>query len=93
MRRIPRKDGNHKTIVDSLKAFAIVEDMAHCGNGFPDIIVGFREKFFMFEIKDGSLTASRKRLTPAEKKFQLKWSEFYHVIESVDDALKIMAVK
>jgi len=91
MRVRARKDDNHKEIAAALiKIGASVLDTSQLGNGAPDIIVGFRGQNVLVEIKDGDKPPSKRRLTPDEVKFQLSWQGNYKVVNSVDEALKLL---
>lgn len=61
------------------------------GNGFPDLVVGFRGKTLLLELKDGSKPPSARLLTPAEDAFRVRWQRVspgtYRIVESVKDAL------
>ena len=55
MRRAAKIDANQPEIVAALEAVgASVVSTAGLGNGFPDIVVGFRGINYLIEIKDGS---------------------------------------
>ena len=91
MRVRARKDDNHKEIAAALiKMGASVLDTSQLGNGAPDIIVGFQGANILVEIKDGNKPPSKRRLTPDEVKFQLSWQGDYKVVNSVDEALKLL---
>ncbi len=95
MRRIARKDKNHKGIVKSLRALpgVTVFDTASLGDGFPDIIVGYKGKNFLFEIKDGSKPPSQRVLTPDEIEFHGGWKGQVNVCNSFDEIFKIIYQK
>lgn len=82
-------DANHSEIVKGLRAIgATVRSTAMVGNGFPDIAVGFRGRTVLMEIKDGSKTASRRKLTEFEEAFHAAWKGDAAVVGSLEDALK-----
>jgi len=62
------------------------------GHGFPDIVVGFRGKTYLIEIKDGSKPPSKRKLTEEEQFFFDVWVGHVEVVESVDQALHIIGV-
>jgi hypothetical protein len=94
MRQIPRKDTNHKEIVKVLKDCGItVWDAAHIGGGFPDLVISHKGKLMLLEIKDGSKPPSARKLTDDEAKFHAKFHGHCHVIESVDDILRLIGVE
>lgn len=89
-----RKDDNHNEIVDALqKVGAYVLDMSHVGSGFPDLIVGFKAKTILMEIKNPKTSYGKKGLN----KNQLKWKEQwtggeYCVVDSPEAALRMIGV-
>ena len=67
-----RVDANQKEIVNKLRAIgASIQDLSMVGKGCPDILVGFRCKNYLFEIKDGNKYASQRKLTDSEKEWHL----------------------
>lgn len=68
MRCKGRVDANQPLIVRELRHLgASVAILSDLGGGIADILVGYRGSNFAFEIKDGSLSPSRRRLTDDEK--------------------------
>lgn len=60
------------------------------GKGFPDIVIGYRGKNYLIEIKDGNKTKSQTKLTPEESKFHLHWKGQVNVAYSFEDILNII---
>lgn len=87
--RAARTDANQTSIVETLRAYpcVTVAITSSCGNGFPDIVVGYDGWSFLFEIKD---TGKRRKLTDAEILFRRYWNGQYDVIESADEVLEII---
>ena len=77
MARAKKVDRNHKEIVDLFRELgAAVADTSAAGAGFPDLVVQFRSghtkyriQTHLVEIKDGSLSPSRRRLTDRQEDF------------------------
>lgn len=91
MRRRAKVDDNQKDIVKQLRKLGYCVSHTHMiGEGFPDIIVGARQRNFLFEIKDGSKPKSRRKLTEDEVNFHSAWCGQIDVIESIEDAIKII---
>jgi len=89
--RAKKVDTNQSEIVGKLRRIGASVFATHAiGKGFPDIVVGYRGINYLFEIKDGKRSASRKKLTPDEVDFHRTWAGKVHVIESFDNALKII---
>jgi hypothetical protein len=94
VRRIPRKDANHGEIYRALRDCGItVWDCASYGSGFPDIMLSYRGKLMLVEVKDGSKPPSARKLTDDEMKFHALFIGHCYVVETVDDALKLVGVK
>lgn len=86
-----RIDQNHRLIVRALRDVgASVQSLADIGKGCPDILCAFRDVNYVLEIKDGSLPPSRKKLTEDEQNWHAMWRGPVHVVESVEDALKVV---
>lgn len=86
-----RVDDNHKSIVDGLrKVGARVQSIAAVGKGCPDLLVAYRGRWFVAEIKDGDKSASRQKLTEAETRWHDSFitSAPIHVWTSLSDALQ-----
>jgi hypothetical protein len=92
MRRKARKDENHAEIVRALRLVgASVWDTCALGRGV-DLVVGYKERNFLFEVKDGSKLLSRQRLTPQESEFISSWAGVCHVVNSVEQAYRILGI-
>jgi hypothetical protein len=74
MIRRSRTDDNQKQIVNVLRQVgATVQDTSGVGDGFPDLIVGYRGCNYLMEIKDGDKPPSKQRHTPAQEKWHDTW--------------------
>ena len=74
MRRIAASDGNQPEIVAALRAVgASVATCQAVGKGFPDLVVGYQGRNYMFEIKDPVQPKHRHELTPAQVEFHAGW--------------------
>lgn len=86
-----RTDRNQTEIVAALRRIGCsVAITSALGDGFPDIVVGFKGRNFLMEIKDGTKVPSKRKLTPDEVKFHDNWRGEISVVESVDDALNVV---
>ena len=70
-----RTDANQPQVVKALRdAGATVAITSMVGDGFPDLVVGFRGETLLIEVKDGSKPKSEQALTPDEEDFRrIKW--------------------
>jgi hypothetical protein len=87
MRKLAKKDDNHNKIVRELQQLGATVFSTHkVGDGFPDIVVGFRGRNYLFEIKKDT----KSKLTDCEKNFHLFWKGQVDIITCFDDAFKIL---
>lgn len=86
-----RVDANQSKIVEQLRRIgATVQVLSSVGQGCPDILVGYRTRNFLFEIKDGAKIPSKKKLTPDEEVFFQTWQGQVHKVESIEEILKVI---
>lgn len=91
MRLDAKPDANQTEIVEAYRAIgASVAVTSQLGNGFPDLVVGFRGRNWLIEIKDGTQPPSKRRLTPAEKKFHEAWRGQVDVVNNITEALTLI---
>ncbi len=90
MRRIAKVDDNQQEIVLELRKHGIcVQHLHQLGKGTPDLLLGYRGKNFLVELKDGRKAPSKRRLTPDELHWHESWRGQVAVAESVEDILKL----
>jgi len=93
MIRAAKVDSNQPEIVKALRKIgATVLITSQLKNAF-DILVGYRGKLFIIEIKDGTLPPSKRKLSPGENKCKKNFGRVgvtYHIANSVDEALNII---
>lgn len=93
MRRVAAVDRNQPEIVLALRKLgATVLIVAQLKNAF-DLLVGYKGKLHIMEIKDGELIPSKRRLTDGEEKCKSGFKRAgipYHIVESIKDALDIV---
>lgn len=88
MRRRAASDGNQPAIVAALrKAGATVAACHAVGQGFPDLVVGFRGQNYLIEVKDPSQPKHRHELTPAQVEFHAGWKGVIAKAFTAEDAL------
>lgn len=87
MRRKARVDDNHAEIVARFRSWpgVSVADTSRLGSGFPDLVVGLAGLSLLVEVKDGSKSPSRRRLTKEENEFHVMWTGQINIVETVDD--------
>jgi len=84
-----RVDGNQKEVVTELRDMGFsVAITSQLGNGFPDIVLGYQNHNYLFEIKDPSQSPSARVLTLSEERFRDNWKGNYNIILSAQDALR-----
>ncbi len=89
MRRNAKVDANQAEIVKALRSVGCsVQSLATVGRGCPDIVVGFRGRNWLFEIKVG-----KAKLTPDEIEWADTWRGQLATIRSFDEALTVIQDK
>ena len=89
-------DANQAEIVRYLRAIpgCKVAITSMVGNGFPDIVVGWMGRNYLFEIKDGAKPPSKRKLTPAERKFHKQWEHAgqIDIVTCIEDAWNVLGI-
>ena len=92
MRRAAKIDRNQPAIVAALRKIGCsVQSLAPIGDGCPDLLVWspLRRELLVIEVKDGAKPPSERRLTPDQVLWHANWKGPVHVVESVEDALRV----
>jgi hypothetical protein len=93
VRRAAKVDANHGDISKAARGIgATFQSLAMVGQGCPDAVIGFREKNYLIEIKDGSKSPSERRLTAAEAEWHRDWRGHVAIIENVDQLFALLGV-
>jgi len=105
-RKRSRRDPNQGEIVEALRAAgASVEELDDVGAGVPDLLVGFRGRNFLLEVKSppykgpkgGRLPegarAHQYELNDRQKKWHEAWSGQVAVVNSIDQALEAVGAE
>lgn len=89
MRRAAKVDANQDQVVSALRAAgAQVQSLAAIGKGAPDLLVSFRGNLHLLEVKDGSLSPSRQKLTEDQRTWHQAWGAVVEVVNSPEQALR-----
>ncbi len=89
-------DLNQKDIVKELRKIGCKVTITSEVSDFCDLVVGFKGNLYLVEVKDGTKPPSARKLTPGEIKCKMEFHAVgvqYHVVTSVQDALKLIGVK
>lgn len=91
--RAKKIDDNQNLIVKQLRKCGVsVAITSMVGKGFVDLVCGFRGRNYLIELKDGSKSASRKKLTEDEREFFDTWSGQVNTAESFNEIAKIIGL-
>ena len=86
-----RIDANQNSIVKALRdANASVQSLAKIGNGCPDLLVGYASANYLIEIKNPDMPINKRNLTPDQKKWHCEWAGIINVIETPEEALRLI---
>jgi hypothetical protein len=95
--RACRTDANHAAIRDALRSVgAYVIDTSHVGQGFADLVVGWRGQWYMVELKNGALPPSKRRLTIDQQILHAQAARVgctVHVVKTETEALALLGAR
>lgn len=95
MRRyLARPDNNQKGIAEGLRAVgATVQFLTAVGKGCPDLIVGFKNRNFLFEIKNPKAMRGKPstlRPNDLQEKWHAAWRGQVAVVTTLQQALDVL---
>jgi len=84
-----RTDLNQKELVRTLKQIpgVSVVDLSAVGQGCPDLLVGYKGKNFLFEIKN---TRTKGKLNERQEEWFSAWKGQVCVVRDIDDLLDVL---
>ena len=91
MPRIARVDRNQAEIVSALRQIgATVQPIHMVGRGCPDLLVGFRSRNYVLEVKDGAKVPSARKLTPDELRWHDDWRGEVFIVKDEYEAIEVI---
>ena len=88
---IARVDANQPAIVAALRGIGASVLHLHTLPNCFDLLVGYRKRSFIIEIKDPTQPPSARKLTAGEAKFRDEWrGSPYHIIHTADEAIALV---
>lgn len=88
MKKFGRVDSNHVEIVKALrKAGRSVRSLAPIGGGVPDLLVGYKGKNFLLEVK-----TDKGDLTEDQVKFVSEWRGQSCIVRNAEEAIAVTAL-
>lgn len=86
-----RVDGNQKIITERLRAIGCtVQPIHEVGKGAPDLLVGYKGRNYLFELKDPDKPFSRRQLTKDERDWHRDWQGQVNVVHSYEEIWVIL---
>lgn len=86
-----RIDANQKEITSLFRQLgATVLVTSELGRGAPDLIIGFRGRNIMVEVKDGKKPLSHQKLTHDEMEFHQFWRGDIRIIRCEADVISLV---
>ena len=87
--RASKIDANQRLIVNYLRERGVsVAITSNIGDGFPDLVCGFRGKNILLELKDGDKAMSQQKLTANQIVFHSLWRGQIAVVNNPEAAWK-----
>jgi hypothetical protein len=91
LRRAAKVDANQADVVSALrKVGASVTPIHMVGSGCPDLLVGFRGRTVVMEVKDGAKPPSARKLTDDEAVWFGNWKGEAYVVETPEQAINYL---
>lgn len=89
MRRAAKIDDNQPEIVAALRKIgALVTLLSAVGEGVPDLLVWYRDKWTLLEVKDGNKPPSARKLTTDQAKWHAVHADArVFVVTTIDEAI------
>lgn len=93
--RVKRADANQSELVSQIRKIpgVTVKHTHVVGEGFVDVVIGYKKTNYLCEIKDPNKPPSKRRLTEDEERFHKDWTGQIAIIETFDDVLKMLNIK
>lgn len=84
--RNAKTDANQKDVISALRKMGCtVESLHRVGGGVPDLLVGFRGKNYLFEVK-----VEGGKLNDTQHAWISSWRGSVYIVRSVDDAVGLI---
>jgi len=78
-------DANQPQIVAAFEAMgATVQHLHDVGRGCPDLLIGYKGRNLLVEVKDGKKIPSARKLTERQEKWHREWRGSVVVVESIE---------
>ena len=91
MRRAAKVDANQAAIVAALRAIgATVQPLHMVGAGCPDLLVGWRGRNWLIEVKDCNASNTDPKLRPSQVEWHDGWKGHVATVETVGAALAVI---
>ena len=91
MRRAAKVDRNQPEIISALRAAgATVQPLHAVGAGCPDLLVGFRGRNILMEVKDWKASKSDRALNERQVEWHGGWKGQVALVETADAALAML---
>lgn len=91
--RAAKVDRNQAEIVKALRdSGATVQPLHRVGQGCPDLLVGWRGKNYLIEVKDWQASKSDRMLRETQVEWHGGWKGQVAKVETVDAALAVLGI-
>jgi len=89
MRRAAQRDANEPGIIDKARKLgASVQPLNDAD--IPDLLIGFRGRNFLVELKDGDKVPSKRKLRPGQKRWHERWRGQVAKCETWEEVLAVL---
>ena len=93
MRRVACVDENQRELVKAMRRLGVSVQLLHAvGQGCPDVLVGWKGRNLLLEVKDGSKVPSARKLTEAQEEWHRAWRGQVAVVSSLDEVIDVLGL-
>lgn len=86
MRRASRVDANQSKIVAELRQLGASVQLLHAvGGGVPDLLIGFRGRNYLLEVK-----TVKGKLNPLQTEWHTKWKGQTRIVRTPEEAIQFL---
>lgn len=90
--RVRRADANQKEVTKALRKIGAAVTPIHViGKGVADLLVSFRNQWFVLEVKDGTKPPSQRTLTQDEQDWIAEQKALVAIINSPEEAVRLVS--
>jgi len=96
-RHAAKVDANQPALIRAAERYArelgaeiSIESLASCGDDVPDLLIGYRGRNLLVEVKNPAAGASRRALRPGQRRWHRAWKGQVAKVETDSELLALL---